>query len=371
MSEKIKPFINIGPGQIIKRNLEALNWTQEDLAEVIGMSEKSVSHLMNNKQSITVDTAILLAKAFESSPEFWLNLEQNYRLRERGEQQKEKEAEIKGEIRRHMPLAEMRKKGWVDYDASLESQIKAFNGFWKVKEPDFSMYKDEALPYCARQKKDDGIYTRYYSATWLQKAKLTAERIKTVEYSEAALDALSGNIPSYSLRENGISDFIAALNKCGIKFFVLSHLQKTYLDGACFIHNNNPVIVYTARYNRVDNFWFTMAHEIAHVLLHLKKGDDCFLDNLDETGEGNRKEKEADKAAGTYLNTDALLKEAEPLKGYFSEERLLYVADKTGLHPSLALGILQYYKIIGYRTLSNYRVTVKELIPEKYIADKV
>lgn len=370
MSEKIKPFINIGPGQIIKRNLEALNWTQEDLAEVIGMSEKSVSLLLNNKQSITVETAILLSKAFESSPEFWLNLEQNYRLRERVEQEKEKEAEIKAEIRRHMPLTEMRKKGWVDYDASLESQIKAFNGFWKVKEPEFSMYKDEALSYCARQKKDDGIYTKYYTATWLQKAKLTADRIKSVDYSGSALTDLSVNIPAYSLRENGISDFITALNKCGVKFFVLSHLQKTYLDGACFIHNNNPVIIYTARYNRLDNFWFTMAHEMAHVLLHLKKENDCFLDNLDETGEGNRKEKEADKAAGTYLNTDALLKSAEPFSNYFSEEKLLYVSDKTGLNPSLALGILQHYDVISYRTLSKYRVTVKDLIPEKYIADK-
>lgn len=80
MDEKVKPFIKIGPGQIIKRNLEALNWTQKYFAEVIGMSEKSVSLLLNNKKSITVETAILLSKTFESSPEFWLILEQNYRV---------------------------------------------------------------------------------------------------------------------------------------------------------------------------------------------------------------------------------------------------------------------------------------------------
>jgi HTH-type transcriptional regulator/antitoxin HigA len=71
--------------------MEALNWSQEDLSDIIGMSSKSISQMINNKQSITVETAILLAKAFDSSPEFWLNLEQNYRLRLKEETEKEKE----------------------------------------------------------------------------------------------------------------------------------------------------------------------------------------------------------------------------------------------------------------------------------------
>ena len=76
-----KPFIVIGPGHILQRNLEALNWTNRDLAGILGMSEKSINLLLNNKQSVTVQTARFLADAFKTSPEFWLNLEQNYRVR--------------------------------------------------------------------------------------------------------------------------------------------------------------------------------------------------------------------------------------------------------------------------------------------------
>jgi len=43
MPKKYKPFINTGPGDIIKDNLEALNWTQSDLARVMDMNPKNVS----------------------------------------------------------------------------------------------------------------------------------------------------------------------------------------------------------------------------------------------------------------------------------------------------------------------------------------
>lgn len=81
MIENLKPFINIGPGEIIKDNLDALNWSQEDLAEIMGMSVKSISHIINNKQAVTIETARLLAKIFNTSPQLWLNLDNNYRLR--------------------------------------------------------------------------------------------------------------------------------------------------------------------------------------------------------------------------------------------------------------------------------------------------
>lgn len=80
-SQSNKPFLNLGPGQIVRKAMSSMGWTQEDLAEILEMSPKSISQIINNKQGITVDTAVLLSKAFGPSPEFWMNLEQNYRLR--------------------------------------------------------------------------------------------------------------------------------------------------------------------------------------------------------------------------------------------------------------------------------------------------
>ncbi|MFA4830411.1 MAG: HigA family addiction module antitoxin, partial [Thermodesulfovibrionales bacterium] len=75
------PYKNIGPGEFIKEELEVRNWRQEDLAEILGISLKTVNQLIKNKQTITIETAKLLSKAFGQSPQYWINLDSNYRLR--------------------------------------------------------------------------------------------------------------------------------------------------------------------------------------------------------------------------------------------------------------------------------------------------
>ena len=69
MLRKYKPYLNIGPGEFIKEELEAGNWRQEDLAEILGLSLKSVNKLMMNKHAITIETAKLLSKAFGQLPQ--------------------------------------------------------------------------------------------------------------------------------------------------------------------------------------------------------------------------------------------------------------------------------------------------------------
>lgn len=371
MSAKLKPFLNIGPGQIISRNLSVLNWTNKDLSDVIGMSEKSVSLMINNKQSITVDTAILLGKAFNTSPEFWLTLEQNYRLREKGEIDKEKETETetKAKIRTYMPLLEMKKKGWLQCDRSSVSQILAYKEFWNRTDLDFSPYLHdiEALPFCARQGKHDKPYTLYYSITWHRKACVEAQKIKVGLYSKKNLESLFSRIADFTLLSDGPEKFIKELYSCGIKFFVLSHLSKTYLDGASFFDGKNPVIVYTARYDRLDNFWWTIAHEVVHVLRHIKDEKDCFLDNLDDRTGINEQETEADRETGQSLKVNEIIAKAEPYRSYFTEARLHEIAHAVSLSPSVVIGILHHQKVIDWRTLAKVKSPILELLPATYI----
>lgn len=358
MANKKEPFMNIGPGQIIARNMEALNWNNKDLAEILGMSDKSVSLLINNRQSITVDTAVLLGKAFGTSPEFWMNLEQNYRLRKKKDGKREKDTEIRAEVRKYLPLSEMKKKGWVDCSRTADSQVKAVSEFWNTPALDLSPYQKDSIPFCARQSKTDETYTKFYSITWFQKARTEAAKLKVPKYSEAKLAGIAHRLNALSLGENAIDAFISELRGAGVKFFVLSHLSKTYLDGASFYDGKNPVIVYTARHDRIDNFWWTVAHEISHVLLHMKDGTGCFLDNLDNRTDISRQEKEADAFAGELLGVKELLAKAEPYRQYLSEVRLLELAKDRNMHPSVVLGMLQYHGVVDYRTLPRYRKPV-------------
>jgi len=361
-----KPYMNIGPGEIIHREMQALDWNQEDLAQILGLTPKTISQIMNNKQRITIETARLLSKAFNVSPEFWLNLDQNYRLRLSDDSKKMKETEIKAKIRKHMPLREMKKKGWLDFDPrSTNSLKKAFCDFWGIQKVKFDMFSKE-LPFCPRRNNDDENYTMYYSQTWFKKAEIEASKIKVCDYKKDKLQRLVDNIEHYTLSKEGIGEFIRQLEKCGVKFFVLSHLEKTYLDGASFMSGNNPTVVYTGRHDRVDSFWWTITHELAHVLFHLgnKKR---FLDNLESDDATRTEEKEANDFSSKVLKKNEIIKEHGKLKNRLTDKSLKSISSKLNLTEPIVLGILQFSKKYTYRTKLNHcKYSPIENIPESY-----
>jgi len=92
------------------------------------------------------------------------------------------------------------------------------------------------------------------------------------------------------------------LGKSGIRFAVERHLPHTFLDGAAMkLPDGSPVVGLTLRYDRLDNFWFTLCHELAHIALHLDKGEvDVFFDDVAQRDPDTR-EKEADGFASEAL----------------------------------------------------------------------
>lgn len=69
------------PGGIIRRQyLEPLGLTVSELAKILGVSRKTVSKIINERGSISADMALRLSRAFNTTPQLWLNLQQNYDL---------------------------------------------------------------------------------------------------------------------------------------------------------------------------------------------------------------------------------------------------------------------------------------------------
>ena len=366
MSEVLKPFYNPGPGDIIKDAMEELGWQQDDLAEILGLSLKSVNLILNNKQSITPETAELLGKTFSTSAEMWLNLEAKYQLRELDKKTPEKKelTQAKAEFRKLMPVYEMKKKGWFKNDVSTVSGIKAERK--RIFGDAETLSQNDAMNFCARQTNFDYNYTLAYCNVWYQFAKIFAEQLSLPSYNKDALQKISENFCSYTLQENGINRIISDLHSCGVGFFVLSHLQKTYLDGAAFTLKNKPFIVYTARYDRIDNFWFVIAHEISHILLHFEHLEKGCLDDMDSSA-ASELEIQADERASELLHTDEILEQGVKYRHYFTLERLMQISKNLQIAVPVVLGILQHYKIIEWKKFSNLRETVRDKFDEGII----
>ena len=88
-------------------------------------------------------------------------------------------------------------------------------------------------------------------------------------------------LASLSPRRDGPRRAAAGLAELGICFVSLPHLPRTYLDGAALqLADGTPVVALTLRHNRLDNFWFCLLHEVAHVGRHMDYDNPrAFLDD--------------------------------------------------------------------------------------------
>ncbi len=363
---KLKPYLNIGPGEFIKEEMEARKWSNEDLAHVLGLNPKTISELLNNKQRITIDTAKILGKAFSQSPQYWLNLDNNYRLRME-EDNKLSDVEIKSKIYERMPVSDMIKKGWIKKYKNVDELENIFKTFWNIRELNYDFMNNMILPFTRKSEAYNNL-NNYFLLTWLQKAKLSSENIRVNEFIKKDLNALARNITGYSMKKDGVAKFLADLTGTGVKFISLSHLPRTYLDGASFLYNSSPVLVYTKRYDRLDNFWFTISHEIGHILKHIKNEKEMFVDDL-KIDDNSEKEKEANEFAEEILKVKNILNYFEEYKHYTSELRVLEASQELNVHKSIIVGILKFYKILSYNRLNRLNESVGEKIPKKYYAE--
>jgi HTH-type transcriptional regulator/antitoxin HigA len=134
------------------------------------------------------------------------------------------------------------------------------------------------------------------------------------------------------------------LEKHGITLVIEPHFSKTYLDGAAILINkDNPIIGLTLRYDRLDNFWFTLMHELAHIALHYDSGISLFYDEIEgiKTIDLDEKEKEADAFAEEALLPKAKW-EVSPARIIPSSMAANSLARELGVHLAIIAGQIRH-----------------------------
>lgn len=362
----IRPAQVFPPGYFIKDQLEQRQWSQNELAEVLSITPRHLSQVMNGESPLNYDLAIQLGQVFDTSPQLWSNLYLSYALWNEHAEEEVSETEVKAGIYERMPIRDMVKKGWLKEPKNLRDLEQQVAKFWGKDDADLSFIDTDYSPCLNRSTASKANqYNTSYALTWYRKASLCAEKYEVPTYNKKKLESLSDNLYSYTAKTDSIKTFLSKLNECGVKFLVLPHLEKTYLDGAAFKQDSNPVVVYTARYKRIDSFWFTLAHEIAHVLLHLDKQRPIILDNLDE-GSANEMEQEANDLAGKKLRHPEIAKHFRNA-GLAHPKRIEACAQVFGIHPSIVAGKLAHDELAGYRVVQRYSEDVLTHIPKSYL----
>lgn len=140
------------------------------------------------------------------------------------------------------------------------------------------------------------------------------------------------------------------LARHGITLVIEKHFKRTFLDGAAMLDNDRPIVALTLRHDRVDNFWFALLHELAHVAKHLKPETPVFIDDLDRTNL-QTVEGEADAMAQEALIPNKSWSAAKVRQTLASEDVMAY-ADEIGVHPAIVAGRLRHEEK-NFRLLSH------------------
>jgi HTH-type transcriptional regulator/antitoxin HigA len=144
------------------------------------------------------------------------------------------------------------------------------------------------------------------------------------------------------------------LNKHGIHLVALPHLPRTHLDGAVLrLNTGAPVIGLTLRYDRLDNFWFSLCHELAHLALHMQPGDKTgFVDDFSVPSADDQIEREADKWAEEVLIPARDWTQSQARLSP-TPTNVVQLAHALGIHPAIVAGRIRKEQR-NYRLLTHF-----------------
>ena len=333
------PQTPVPPGEVLAELLEERGMTQAELARRAGLSKDHISRIIRGVAPVTFDTALALERVLQLNASFWVGMESTYQeLRQRAAE--EDELSQAAEIVRQFPYTELVKHGYVAAATQVGRRAEQLLSFMGVAsfESLLRQYPLTANLRVAAHRQP----SLYALAAWLRMGELTAAEVSTVAYDEQALKAALPLLRQLTCSadasfQHTLRDLLAG---CGVALCLVPHLSHTYAHGATqWLRPDKAMIELSLRGAYLDVLWFTLFHEIGHLLLrHSKKRVYISFDDPAEAPE----EQEANRfAQETLVPTDAL-REFRERPYRLSRQSVLQFATEVGVGPGIVVGRLQH-----------------------------
>lgn len=346
--DKLNEYV-IAPGETILELLEVNSMTQLDLADKTGINKKTINEIIKGKAPITTSTALKLEYVFNIPASFWNNLESSYR--ESLERVKDIESIIEEEkYLDEIPYTEMAKRNWDCIEKTRDAFEKVVNlrKFFSVASLEFNTELKRKLAF-RKSNNDKFSYEALYC--WLRYGEIQSNKD---EYPKFNIEKLKEN--SKKIRELVTNPFLEKLDEikillkeCGIALIYEPHLPNTYVNGVSYkITPDKAIIMISDRGKKDDILWFTLFHEIAHLIKHSKK--EVFIDL--ENAEVNDIEIEADEYARNILIPDNIYNKFIE-NNLFDEKNIKNFSLDNNISTGIIVGRLQKDGYIGWNQFNN------------------
>lgn len=358
------------PGQLIKSLLAERGWEQKVLAHILDMDESDVSRLINDRKEVDAPLAILLEEVFSVPADWFLELQRSFDLaKARIVSQPDPKRATRAQLFGGLPVSEMIKRGWIlasDLkDENVEPELMRFFGANRIEDI-------EVLPHAAK-KTEVNIEANPTQLAWLYRVRQIASEMLAGRYSPEAVESAINKAKALRISAEGAGKIPRVLADAGIRFVVVETLPAAKIDGVCFwLGDSAPVIGMTMRFDRIDNFWFVLRHELEHVRLrHGQQKQKMMLDVDVEGGVSpiDEEERQANDAAAEFCVPQKMLQAFIVRKAPFYHERdILGFAKTIGVHPGVVAGQLRRH-LGRYDLFSNHVAKVRSIVMPNAFVD--
>jgi len=330
----------------IQFRMEQAGLTQRDLVPLIG-SRAKVSELLSGKRKLTMPMARALYEH--------LGVPAEGLLQGTGPKPPETSSAIPWE---KFPLRAMAKLGWIPKgrirasraESCLRDLIHRAGG---LEVANAALFRKSEHP------RTNAKTDPYALEAWCWQVLAAAnENRPAARYRPGAmtLETLR-ELARLSWSEKGPQLAKEFLARRGVPLIIMQHLPKTYLDGAALkLADGTPVVALTLRYDRLDNFWFCLLHELAHVARHIDDGDTAFLDDLSlrdvRLERQDPKEQQADAWAEEALIPGEVW-ERSTAREIPSPTAVINLASQIHVHPAIVAGRIRHERR-NFRMLSHF-----------------
>ena len=347
--DKLNEYV-VAPGKTILELLEVNCMTQLDLANKTGVNKKTINEIINGKAPITTSTALKLEYVFNMPASFWNNLESNYR--ESLEREKDilsiKEDE---KYLINIPYTEMAKRNWDYIEKTRNPYEKVVNlrKFFSVASLGFDTELKRKLAF-RKSKNEKFSYDSLYC--WLRYGEIQSNKDEYPKFNIEKLKKGTNEIRKLANKPflEQYENIKKILKECGIALIFEPHLPNTYVNGVSYkLTCDKAIIMLSDRGKKDDILWFTLFHEIAHLIKHSKK--EVFIDL--EDAETNDIESEADEFAKNTLIPNSVYNEFVKSNVFYNENIIKDFSKKNNISTGIIVGRLQKDGIIGWNQFNN------------------
>lgn len=328
----------VPPGEYLEEVIDELGMTKDELARRMGRPASKLSAIFKGTKAITTDTAMQLEKVVGVPAHIWLGLEAEYRL---ALARREEEERFEEEAKLLTPFcySELAKLGFVKRLSSRRDKVRELQRFFGVASLE-SVLKVRRYQAAFRVGRAGAAPTKPHAvASWLRMGEIIAQEIPCKPFNRDKLESSLDEIRAMTLMKP--EEFQPRLTElfadCGVALVIAPHFPGTRAHGATFwLRRDKAVLMLTNRCHWADIFWFSLFHELGHILLHDRH--ETFIE--DEAAFSDLEE-EADAFAADQLIPPAEY-ERFVREGDFYPKSVARFARKLGIDAGIVVGRLQH-----------------------------